>query len=411
MERQSNALPELLAPAGDMERLRSALLFGADAVYLAAKEFGMRAAPANFTLEELKTAVGMAHSRGAKVYLTCNIVPTNEEAEKLPEFLEQAAGAGVDALIVADMGVFLTARRLFPALPLHVSTQAGVTNYRTARELHALGASRVVLARELSLEDIKTIRAKTPPELEIEAFVHGAMCVSFSGRCLLSHYLTGRDSNRGSCSQPCRWRYRLVEEKRPGEYYPIEEEDRGSFILNAKDLCMLPYIRELAEAGISSFKIEGRAKSAYYTAVVTGAYRQAIDLYRQDPESFVLPGWLAEEVEKVSHREYSTGFYFGPIQNGQCLENGGYLRQWEVIAVVQGYKDGRVQCVQRGRCFPGDMVEVVSPGERPYEVKIEALLDGEGAEIASTNHAAMAFSFPLDREIPAGSLLRRKREG
>ena len=361
MERQSNALPELLAPAGDMERLRSALLFGADAVYLAAKEFGMRAAPANFTLEELKTAVGMAHSRGAKAYLTCNIVPTNEEAEKLPEFLEQAAGAGVDALIVADMGVFLTARRLFPALPLHVSTQAGVTNYRTARELHALGASRVVLARELSLEDIKTIRAKTPPELEIEAFVHGAMCVSFSGRCLLSHYLTGRDSNRGSCSQPCRWRYRLVEEKRPGEYYPIEEEDRGSFILNAKDLCMLPYIRELAEAGISSFKIEGRAKSAYYTAVVTGAYRQAIDLYRQDPESFVLPGWLAEEVEKVSHREYSTGFYFGPIQNGQCLENGGYLRQWEVIAVVQGYKDGRVQCVQRGRCFPGDMVEVVSP--------------------------------------------------
>ena len=381
MERQSNALPELLAPAGDMERLRSALLFGADAVYLAAKEFGMRAAPANFTLEELKTAVGMAHSRGAKAYLTCNIVPTNEEAEKLPEFLEQAAGAGVDALIVADMGVFLTARRLFPALPLHVSTQAGVTNYRTARELHALGASRVVLARELSLEDIKTIRAKTPPELEIEAFVHGAMCVSFSGRCLLSHYLTGRDSNR------------------------------GSFILNAKDLCMLPYIRELAEAGISSFKIEGRAKSAYYTAVVTGAYRQAIDLYRQDPESFVLPGWLAEEVEKVSHREYSTGFYFGPIQNGQCLENGGYLRQWEVIAVVQGYEDGRVQCVQRGRCFPGDMVEVVSPGERPYEVKIEALLDGEGAEIASTNHAAMAFSFPLDREILAGSLLRRKREG
>ena len=201
MERQSNALPELLAPAGDMERLRSALLFGADAVYLAAKEFGMRAAPANFTLEELKTAVGMAHSRGAKAYLTCNIVPTNEEAEKLPEFLEQAAGAGVDALIVADMGVFLTARRLFPALPLHVSTQAGVTNYRTARELQALGASRVVLARELSLEDIKTIRAKTPPELEIEAFVHGAMCVSFSGRCLLSHYLTGRDSNRGSCSQ------------------------------------------------------------------------------------------------------------------------------------------------------------------------------------------------------------------
>ena len=296
--------PEVLAPAGDFERLQAAVKYGADAVYLGATSFGMRANAGNFNEEELRAGVKFAHEHGVRVYLTCNILPTNEEADQLEEFLLRAADAGVDALIVADVGILMMARRLVPQIDIHISTQTGVVNYLTANELYKLGAKRVVLARELPLETIREIRRRTPADLEIECFVHGAMCMSFSGRCLLSNYLTGRDANRGECAQPCRWSYYLMEEKRPGQYFPIFEDEHGSYILNAKDMSMIDHIDDLVDAGITSLKIEGRAKSAYYVSVVTNAYRQAVDQYVADPENYHLAGWLAEEVYKVSHREY-----------------------------------------------------------------------------------------------------------
>ena len=278
--------PEVLAPAGDFERLQAAVKYGADAVYLGATSFGMRANAGNFNEEELRAGVKFAHEHGVRVYLTCNILPTNEEADQLEEFLLRAADAGVDALIVADVGILMMARRLVPQIDIHISTQTGVVNYLTANELYKLGAKRVVLARELPLETIREIRRRTPADLEIECFVHGAMCMSFSGRCLLSNYMTGRDANRGECAQPCRWSYYLMEEKRPGQYFPIFEDEHGSYILNAKDMSMIDHIDDLVDAGITSLKIEGRAKSAYYVSVVTNAYRQAVDQYVADPENY-----------------------------------------------------------------------------------------------------------------------------
>lgn len=401
--------PELLAPAGDFERLRSAVLYGADAVYLGGRTFGMRAAQRNFGEEELPRAAEYCHSRGVKLYLTCNTLPTNEEAAELPGFIRRAAEAGADALIVADIGALMLSKRLVPDLPVHISTQAGVVNYLTATELFRLGASRVVLARELALEEIAVIRERTPPELELEAFVHGAMCMSFSGRCLLSQYMAGRDANRGECAQPCRWNYRLVEEKRPGQYFPVFEEEGGACILSARDLCMLPYLDKLVAAGVSSFKIEGRAKSAYYTAAVTGAYRQALDLYLADPVHYSPPDWLLEEVRKVSHREYSTGFYLKDEPPGQFYRSG-CLQEWEVVAVVEGYENGALLCTQRGRFFPGDELEALVPRGKPVPVEVGRLLDGEGNEIASANHAMMSLCLPGLPELPPGSMLR-KRQG
>ncbi len=400
--------PELLCPAGDMERLEAALLFGADAVYLGGQQLGMRASPANFTPEQLAQAVQLAHSKGAKVYYTCNALPTNQEADILPTLLPQLAETGIDALIVADVGLLMLARRLLPQIELHISTQAGVTNYLAACELHALGASRVVLARELSLQEIAEIRYKTPPALVLEAFAHGAMCLSFSGRCLLSQYMVGRDANRGECAQPCRWRYHLVEEKRPGEYYPIYEEGDSSYILNAKDLCTIERINKLAEAGISSLKIEGRAKSAYYVAAIANAYRQALDLYAQNPTGFVCPPWLVEETKKVSHRQYTSGFYFGPPQEGQFYESGGYIREWEVVAVVEDWRDGMLHCSQRNRFFAGDMLEAMPPNAKPFALQAQPLLDGEGNPIASAPHPTMPLQIPLAQPLPKGTILRKQ---
>ncbi len=401
---------EVLAPVGDMERLDSALQYGADAVYLGRKQFGMRSAPANFDFENLCTAVEKSHKKSVKVYLTCNTLPRNNEIPQFEKFVREAVEAGVDALICADIGLMTLIKKFAPDMEIHISTQTGIVNYATARELFNMGAKRVVLARELSLDEISEIRAKTSPELEIECFVHGAMCVSFSGRCLLSQYLVNRDANHGECAQPCRWGYYLMEEKRPGQYFPIFEDERGTFILNAKDLCMIEHIDKLARAGVDSLKIEGRAKSAYYVTVVTNAYRMAVDEYYKNPENFTLPDWIREEVFKVSHRQYCSGFFFGVPENSQYYENSGYIRNYDVVAVVDGFENGSVYCTQRNRFFAGDTVEILSPSEKPVEIKIDRLFDEEGREIETANHAMMRFSFKSDKSFPAGSVIRKNLE-
>ena len=404
-------LPEVLAPAGDMERLRAAVLFGADAVYLGGKEFGMRASPLNFSYDELKAAVEHAHAHGVRVYLTCNTVPTNDEADRLEEHLKTAAQCGIDALIVADMGVFMAALRVVSGLEIHMSTQVGIVNYLTANELYQMGAKRVVLARELSFDDIKRIRDKTPPELELECFVHGAMCMSFSGRCLLSHYMVGRDANRGECAQPCRWGYHLVEEKRPNEFYPVYEDETGSYILNAKDLSMISDIDKLVAAGINSLKIEGRAKSSYYVAVVTNAYRCAVDEYMKAPEAFTLPTWILDETLKVSHREYSTGFFYGRPENGQCYQNGGYVRSYDVVATVDEWRNGVLYVTQRNRFFKGDLLEVLVPkgGFTPFVA--EEIFTIEGNPIENACHSMQPLKIPTMQKFPSGSIIRKQKEG
>ena len=409
MQDNKKRFPELLSPAGDMERFYKAISFGADAVYLGGSAFGMRAAPDNFTFDEMKRAVAFAHENGASVYLTCNTVPMNAEMKLLPDFLMQAADCGVDALIVTDIGVMTLAKKYAPQIDIHISTQAGVTNYLSALAWYELGAKRVVTAREISLEDIAEIRAKTPGELEIECFVHGAMCVSFSGRCLLSNYLTGRDANRGDCAQPCRWEYYLSEKTREGQYFPISEDKNGTYIMNSRDMCMISHIPDLVKAGISSFKIEGRAKSAYYTAVVTNAYRQAIDGYLNDPsDSYVPEEWILQEMNKVSSREYCTGFYYGrPTENAEIFYEGGYSRSWTFIAEALDYRDGRVYLRQRNRFFEGDALEVLVRGARPYTVTVEDLRDAEGNCIENAPHAMMLCSFKCDKPILKDALLRK----
>ncbi len=400
--------PEVLSPAGDMECLESALRFGADAVFLAGKQFGMRTASKNFSDDDLQKACALAHSRGAKVHLTCNTLPRGNETETLPEFLEMAQSAGVDAFIVADIGVMELCKKYAPNVSLHVSTQAGVTNYLTANALYNLGASRVVLARELSLDEIATLRAKTPGELEIETFVHGAMCVSFSGRCLISSYMTGRDANRGDCAQPCRWKYHLFEENREGQFFPVEENDQGTFLYNSRDLCMIEHIPELVKAGVSSLKIEGRAKSSYYVAVTTNAYRHAVDEYFNNPDGFVLPDWIKEETEKISHREYNTGFYFGS-EPGQVTDNGGYIRNYDVVAFSDGCSGNTACITQRNKFLTGDTLDVLPPGGVPFNVKCMKLINENGEEVESAPHAMEKLTMICDKEIPEGSVLRKKR--
>ena len=398
---------ELLAPAGDMERLRMSLAYGADAVYLAGTDFGMRSFAGNFTPEELKQAVALCHSRGVAVHVTCNTMPRNGEIARMPEWLSYLQELGVDAAILADVGVLSLLKKHAPKLKAHISTQASVSNYQAAAAWHELGASRVILARELSLDEIREIRAKTPRELEIEAFVHGAMCVSYSGRCLLSNYMTGRDANRGACAQPCRYQYALVEEKRPGEYFPIGEDEGGAYILNSRDMCMIDHIPELIDAGLDSLKIEGRAKSAYYAAVVTGAYRHAIDaaLAGQPLE----PVWR-DEVEKVSHRPYSTGFYFG--EPGQHTSHSRYVRDWQIMAVVTSCTpDGTALCELRNKLSAGDELELAGPGLKPVPVTVEGLTDGDGLPISEARKPQMPFYLKLPVQAPPLSLLRRKAVG
>ena len=398
---------ELLAPAGDMERLRMSLAYGADAVYLAGTDFGMRSFAGNFTPEELKQAVALCHSRGVAVHVTCNTMPRNGEIARMPEWLSYLQELGVDAAILADVGVLSLLKKHAPKLKAHISTQASVSNYQAAAAWYELGASRVILARELSLDEIREIRAKAPRELELEAFVHGAMCVSYSGRCLLSNYMTGRDANRGACAQPCRYQYALVEEKRPGEYFPIGEDAGGAYILNSRDMCMIDHIPELIDAGLDSLKIEGRAKSAYYAAVVTGAYRHAIDaaLAGQPLE----PVWR-DEVEKVSHRPYSTGFYFG--EPGQHTSHSRYVRDWQIMAVVTSCTpDGTALCELRNKLSAGDQLELVGPGLKPVPVTVEGLTDGDGLSIPEARKPQMPFYLKLPVQAPPLSLLRRKAVG
>lgn len=402
---------ELLSPCGDFERLKLALKFGADAVYLAGEMFGMRTNPSNFDADELKKAVELVHSLGKKVYLTCNTLPRNDEIEKLPDFLKYAEQIGIDAFIIADIGVMAMAKKYAANVDIHMSTQVGIVNYQTANTLYEMGASRIVTARELSLDEIKVIRDKTPSDLEIEVFVHGAMCMSFSGRCILSDYMTHRDANRGDCAQPCRWKYHLVEETRPGQYFPINEEKNGTYIFNSRDLCMIEHIPELVNAGVDSFKIEGRAKSEYYTAIVTYAYRNAIDEYLKKPSNdFKVPQWILDEMEKMSHREYTTGFNFGPIKNGQVTDTGGYIRNWDVCALFKEYKNGRLVVSQRNRFFEGDELEVVEPNKKPYKLVVADLYNEDDEEkVDVANKATNTYSFKCDIPISPDAILRRQR--
>jgi len=395
---------ELLSPAGDMERLEMALSYGADAVYLAGQKFGMRAAAANFSHEQMKKAVSLAHSLGRRVYVTCNTLPRENEIKELPAFLEQLQDAGVDAIIVADMGVMTLAKRHAPELKLHVSTQLGVINSATANALYDMGADTVVLARETPMEDIRAIRENTPPELRIECFVHGAMCVSFSGRCLLSNYLTGRDANRGQCAQPCRWKYHLMEETRPGEYFEISE-DGGTFIMNSRDMRMIEHMQELIDAGVSSFKIEGRMKSAYYTAVVTNAYRHAIDAAVSGKP--LDRAWV-EETEMVSHRPYCTGFYYG--DPGQHYAQASYFTGADVAAVVESCdENGMAVLTQRNKFCPGDELELVQPGRLPVRFTAGELFNAEGESIEDTRHPMMEIHMRLPEKAQRLAIVRKCR--
>lgn len=399
--------PELLAPAGDFESLEAAIAYGADAVYLGSKMFSMRTSSQNFDHEELCSAVEYAHEKGAKIYLTCNTLPRNDEIDALPGFFEMAKDAGVDAFIVSDLGVMETAKKYAPEIELHASTQTGIVNYASANALYSMGVKRVVLAREMSLEEISALRDNTPRLLEIETFVHGAMCVSFSGRCLLSTYLTSRDANRGQCAQPCRWSYTLSENTRPGVYMPVFEDDMGTHILNARDLCMIEHIPELVRAGITSFKIEGRAKSAYYTAVVTNAYRIAIDRYFEQRDDYAFDKTLLDEVKKVSHRDYCTGFYFGPIEKGQVYEGAAYIRDWDIAAKVIGNENGLAVCLERNPFSTLDTFELVEPGKTGRQVIVRQIFNESGEKIARAVHPGMRVWLDIGEHPSVNAILRK----
>lgn len=400
--------PEILAPAGDLEKLHYAIAYGADAVYLAGQHFGMRSAAVNFNDEQLREGVSFAHSKGVKCYITVNIMPSNEDLKKLPAYLELLQDIGVDALIIADVGVMAMARRYAPNIPLHISTQTSILNYEAANYWAEQGAERIVLARELSLPEIQEIRAKTPKSLEIEAFVHGAMCISYSGRCLISQYLTGRDANHGACAQPCRWKYSLMEETRPHEYFPVVEDDKGTYLYNSKDMCMIEHIPEIVDAGIDSFKIEGRNKTAYYAAGITSAYRRAVDAYCASPSNFVLPDDIREEIGKVSHRNYYTGFYFGDKQIGQHYEDSHYIRDWEITGMLlECDAEGNAVFVLKNRVFAEDMVELMQPGTAPYVFSI-AMTDDNGNVLEVARHPEMHIHVKLPFQADPLAILRRE---
>lgn len=406
------AQPELLAPAGSLETLKYAVLYGADAVYCALPEFGMRAAPVNLTTGELHEGCIFAHARGKKVYLTLNTLPTNAELPRLPQAIRDARDAGVDAFIVADLGVVELCKQHAPGVDIHFSTQAGIANYGAANAAYHLGAKRVVLARELSLTDIATIRDNTPPELELEAFVHGSMCMSVSGRCLLSSYLTGRSGDRGECAQPCRWKYALVEEHRPGEYMPIGEDENGSYILNANDLCTAPFLDLICKAGIDSLKIEGRAKTFYYVASVTSAYRRALDTYLRAPfdDDFTLPDEVLEELNRTSHRHYSPGFYFGREQARQTPSHA-YVRDWDFVGTVDAWQDGVASCTQRSKFVLGDTIEALQPDGSVIPLTPAWIKNEEGEPVDGTPHPMMRYTIPCEPELMPYTLLRMRKTG
>ncbi len=402
---------ELLAPAGNMEKLRMALIYGADAVYMGGERYGLRAQAGNFTLEEIIDAVQFTHNMGKKIYITVNIIPHNEDLEGLPEYLKDLESAGVDALIISDPGILTIAKESVPDMELHLSTQANNTNYKAAEFWHKQGIKRIILARELSFTEIKEIIEKSPKELGFEAFIHGAMCISYSGRCLLSNYMVGRDANRGECAHPCRYKYYLVEEKRPGQYMPIEEDDRGAYIFNSKDLCMIEHIPELIESGLKSLKIEGRMKSAYYVATVVKAYRNAIDEYYKDPQGYRFnPEWL-EEVGKASHREFYTGFYNDkPDEKGQIYSTGSYIRDYDFVGLVLDYdpETGYAQVEQRNKMVIGDEIEVIGPDHQMFTQTITKMFDEEDNEIDSAPHPQQKIKMKMDNPVEKYDILRRE---
>ncbi len=407
---------EILSPAGDFTRLKAAVDFGADAVYIAGKEYGMRTAVKNFNDEDFKKALEYAHKNNVKIYVTCNTIPHNDEITKLPEYLEKLNDFKVDGIIASDIGTVNLVKKYAPECELHISVQSGITNYESARAYYNMGAKRIVAARELSIEEIAEIRAKTNKDLEIEAFVHGAMCVSFSARCLLSSYMTGRDANRGDCAQPCRWSYALMEEKRPGQYFPVEETKKGTYILNANDLCMAEYIDKLYNAGVNSFKIEGRAKSHYYVAAVTNAYYLAKQSYlnalnknnQNKKTEWELPSYVKEELLKVSHRGYSTGFYFGTPQNSQSYESAGYVRDYAVAAIVEDYKNGTIIAKMKNKFSIGTVLDCLEPKSLPFTLSVNKMFTENDELIESAIHPEMIVKIPFDKPVKPGSLLRMK---
>ncbi|KAB3527611.1 peptidase U32 family protein [Alkaliphilus serpentinus] len=404
---------ELLAPAGDLERLKVAVIYGADAVYVGGQIFGLRSAAKNFSIEDLKEAVEFAHSRGVKVYVTANIIPHNEDLTDLPDYLVELGKVGIDALIISDPGTFSIVQEVLPDMEIHISTQANNTNYRTINFWYKQGAKRVVLARELSLNEIKEISEKIPEDLELEGFIHGAMCMSYSGRCLLSNYMANRDANRGECAQPCRWKYHIVEEKRPGEFMPVYEDETGTYIMNSKDLCMIQHIPEVIEAGINSLKIEGRMKTTYYVATTVRAYRMAIDEYLKDPKNWRSnPQWL-EELNKASHRDFTTGFYFQrPDEKEHIYSDQSYVRTYDFIGLVKEYdeKEKVALIEQRNRFFKGDHIEVVGPREEIYERVIEEMWDIDGNQIDVAPHPQQLVKIKIDYPLKPFDLLRKIRE-
>lgn len=414
--------PELLAPAGNFEKMKAAFRYGADAVYLGGKLFGMRSAADNFSVEELHEATRYAHAIGKKIYLTVNTMPHGNEYADLRVFLSQLADAHIDAIIAADLGVMAEIRKLLPGVDIHVSTQVGIVSPESAIAYATLGATRVVLARELTLDEIRAIRDALPESIEIEAFVHGSMCVSYSGRCMLSHYLTDRDANRGGCTQPCRWNYKIVEEKRPNTPLPIEENELGTFIMSSKDMCTVHMIPELVAAGIDSFKIEGRMKSAYYTALVTNAYRIAIDSYFDDPENYIFDNSLMRELESVSHREYCTGYYLGlPSEEAHLCSNTGYIRDKAYFAAAPEklceypIPDGLEAENENGKLYPfiqrnkvqlGDIAEVISPGRIGRAFTVCELYSADGEALESAPHPRMVFFARVPFEVSGGDIMR-----
>lgn len=401
---------ELLCPAGDITRLKTAVDFGADAVYIAGEEFGMRTAASNFGLEDMAEGIKYAHDRGVKVHVACNTLPHNDEITRIPDFLEEVQSLGADAIIAADFGTIQMVRKYAPKCELHVSVQSGIVNYETANAYYDLGAKRVVIAREMSLEEITEIRAKTHPDLMLECFTHGAMCVSFSARCLLSSYMTGRDANRGDCAQPCRWSYSLVETNREGQHFDITETDKGTYILNANDLRMAENLDKMQKAGIGSLKIEGRAKSQYYVAVTANAYRGALDSLYKNPKDWVCPSWVLEELNKISHRNYSTGFYFGRPENAQTYSSAGYVRDYSVAAVVDGYEDGMLIATLKNKFLRGQELDCLEPQSPPFKIVANELYDGDGKMIESAPHPMMTIKIPFDRPVKKGAMLRMKAE-
>lgn len=404
--------PEIVAPAGSPEKLEYAVAYGADAVYLGGTRFGLRTAAASFDREAITRAVEFAHRRGVKVYVTVNIFARNSDIEELPDYLAFLRRTGVDAVIVSDPGVLSLVRETAPAMKIHVSTQANTTNWRSAAVWTSLGAERIVLARELGLEEIKTISERTGVELEV--FVHGAMCISYSGRCLLSNYMTGRDANRGDCAQACRWKYRLVEEKRPGEYFPVYEDGPGTYILSSRDLCLLEHLPDLARAGVSAFKIEGRVKSIHYVATVTGVYRRAVDAYYSDPACYsVRPEWL-DEIGKVSNRDYTSGFIAAPPDGGITPHvESIYRRTYTFVGAVLDYDPGRrlLKVEQRNRFTTGQTLEILTPGMQIYQLQVSTILDEQGQQIDAAPHPRQIVYLPWPHPLPAYSLLRRAGSG